>query len=60
MGNPAPEMAELYRAFGSGVHCGPILPLLLPDRACPQIEEMDAILHAQYEEDRRRADQMGY
>jgi hypothetical protein len=59
-GHPAPQMAELYRAFGSGIHCGPILPLLLPERARPQIEEMEQILEAQYEEDRRRQDQMGY
>lgn len=59
-GNPAPQMAELYRAFGSGIRCGPILPLLLPERARPQLEAVDAILEAQNEEDRRRQDQMGY
>lgn len=59
-GDPALEMAELYRAFGSGIRCGPILLRLLPERARPQIEEMDEILDAQYEEDRRRQDQMGY
>jgi hypothetical protein len=59
-GNPAYELAELYRAFGSGIECGPILPLLLPGKARPVMEEMDRIREAQYEEDRWRADQMGY
>lgn len=54
-GNPAPTMAELCRALGSST-----LILILPERARPQIEKMDAILDAHYEEDRRRQDQMGY
>lgn len=59
-GDPAYELAELHRAFGSGIRCGPILPLLLPDRARDVMEEVDRLLTEWYEEDRRRADQMGY
>jgi hypothetical protein len=59
-GNPAVEMAELYRAFGAGMDGEPILPLLLPERAKPVMAEMDRILAANHEEDMRRQDQMGY
>ncbi len=59
-GKPALELAELYRAFGSGITCGPILPLLLPVTAQPIMAEVDRILEEYYEEERRRQDQMGY
>ena len=59
-GNPAEQMAELHRAFGSGIRCGPILPLLLPAKAQPVIDEMNRILQEWYEDERRRQDQMGY
>jgi len=57
---PAREMAELDRTFGSGIRCGPILPLLLPDRAQSVMAEMNRILDADHEEEMRRQDQMGY
>ena len=64
-GDPARELAELYRAFGSGIRCGPVLPLLLlPEGAragvAAVMAEVDRILEAHYEDERRRQDQMGY
>jgi len=59
-GDPAWELSELHRAFGSGITCGPILPLLLPERAQPVMEEAERILDAAHEEEMRRQDQMGY
>lgn len=59
-GDPAAELSELYRAFGSGLDCGPILPLLLPASAQTVMVEVDRILDAYYEDSRLRADQMGY
>lgn len=59
-GAPSYQVAELIRAFGSGLNKGPTLLRLLPDRANSIIVEADQILDEQHEEYLRRLDQMGY
>lgn len=59
-GAPAYPIAEMTRAFGSGLNSGPTLPRLLPARARPLIAAADDILDAQHEDYMRRLDQMGY
>lgn len=59
-GAPAYTIHELSRAFGAGISTGPILPLLLPDRARRVLERVREIAEAEHEEEMRRQDQMGY
>lgn len=59
-GDPAYPMAEMDRAFGSGIECGPILKLLWPVKAAEAVAAADRISAAEHEEQLRRQDQMGY
>jgi hypothetical protein len=59
-GAPCEPIAELMRAFGSGIECGPVLKKLLPDRAQPVVAEADRLLERWADDERQRADQSGY
>jgi len=59
-GDPAYTIFELSRAFGSCIDGGPTLPRLLPAKAKSVVEKAREIAVADWEEERRRQDQMGY